>query len=69
MELKEYLTKRGISNAKFGKLIGVSGASIGLLSKQKRDTSLRTALRIQHESEGKVKVTDLIEESEWKINS
>ena len=66
MDLEKYLEWRGMSNSKFAKRIGVSDKTIKLLFGKKLGVSIKTALRIQDETEGKVKVQDLVDESEWK---
>ena len=69
MDLEEYIKWRGISNEKFGKRVGVTGKTIAQLFNKNLGLSIRTALRIQDETEGKVKVNDLIHENEWKIKT
>ena len=66
MDLEKYLQWRGISNEKFAKRIGVTGKTIKLLFGKKVGVSIKTALRIEEETEGKVKVRDLVDESEWR---
>ena len=66
MDLEKYLEWRGISNEKFGKRVGVTGKTIALLFSKKLGLSIKTALRIEEETEGKVKVRDLVDESEWR---
>jgi len=69
MDLEEYLKWRGISNEKFGKRVGVTGKTIALLFGKKLGVSIRTALRIQDETDGLVTIEDLIDEKEWKIKT
>ena len=69
MDLKDYLKMEDLSGANFARKIGVSTSLIALLVKKKRDTTVTTALKIQKQTKGKVRVRDVIPDSLWLTKS
>lgn len=69
MKLKQYLQEEDISAAKFARRIQVSSVKVGSILKEDSDSMLSIALRIQKETKGKVKPSDLLPEEFWQKNN
>ena len=61
MELRKYLSKKGISQTDFAKNVGVTRARINQIANKRMNPSLTLAKHIEDVTEGAVTVYDLIE--------
>ena len=68
MKLQEYLDEEDISAAKLARRCKMSSVKMYQILNEEHDMLLSIALRIQKETKGKVKPTDLLTEEFWKEN-